>query len=340
VKNRRRRPVVAALAVGVLGLLACGVGSSLSAGDLSDPTEEDRGAAAAPMDGVGLDVVEPVAEAGAVGGAGLVEPLDRPTSLSVEVSGLVASVEVTEGQRVAAGDVLIRLSAGVAEADRDGAGADERAARADREAAAADARAAAARAAASEDIRRRAVALAERDAGTADERDRAVRIAEADVEAARAADARVGQAQARVAAASARLAQAERRLEQLVVRAPADGEVLQILVRPGEFLAPGGVAAVVGDTRGLRARLDIDERDVSRVAVGQPARVRIEGLPGEFTGRVAEIGRRVGRKNVRTDDPTDRQDARFVEVVVTLDATPAVPIGVRVEGTIDATPSS
>jgi HlyD family secretion protein len=47
---------------------------------------------------------------------------------------------------------------------------------------------------------------------------------------------------------------------------------------------------------------------------------------------LVDVGRRVGRKNVRTDDPTDRLDARFVEVVVELDEVPEVPIGIRVNG--------
>ena len=105
-----------------------------------------------------------------------------------------------------------------------------------------------------------------------------------------------------------------------------------MLVRAGESASPGAAVVVVGDTSRLRARIDVNERDALSLKVGQPARVRVEGSSADLTGKVVEIARRVGRKNVRTEDPTDRQDARFVETVLLLDEAPALPMGIRVEG--------
>ncbi len=217
-------------------------------------------------------------------------------------------------------------------------------------AARADADAATARAVLSAETARRTETLFAQGVATAAERDEAVQTAAADASAARAAAARrasaaassgeaVRLADARLDAAVARRDQAAAALDQLTLRAPIAGEVLQVRVRPGEHATPGSVGALVlGDTSQLRARLDIDERDATRVAVDQPAEIRVEGLADPQPGHVVEVGRRVGRKNVRTDDPTDRQDARFVEVVVALDAAPAVPIGVRVDGSIRLVP--
>jgi HlyD family secretion protein len=36
-------------------------------------------------------------------------------------------------------------------------------------------------------------------------------------------------------------------------------------------------------------------------------------------GKVVEVARRMGRKNVRTDDPTERIDTKILEVVLELD---------------------
>ena len=354
-------PSLAAL----LALLLCsGLAATLSASDLSAANAADRDAASAPFaPPTGLDVTAALTPTGAIGGAGVIEPLDRAVSLASEGSGVVEAVLVTEGATVAAGDVLVRLRGDPLRAALAAAEADEREANAevlrvangsrveDVRASREDAAAAVARAELSERSAARIEALFASGAATADERDRAVQTARADRATADAATARrasgsssreeaIAIAEARVDAASARRAEAAARVAALELRAPANGEVLRMLVRPGEYVGPTSVVAVVGDTSQLRARLDIDERDVGGVAVGQVALVRIEGVPMPAIGRVVEVGRQVGRKNVRTDDPTDRLDARFVEVVVLLDTAPKVPIGVRVDGSIsrEATP--
>lgn len=325
--------LVPSLSVGVGALLVGGVVSALLASDLSAANEADRAAAEAPVASV-LDVRSALPPSESIGGAGVLEPRTRPVSLAAAAGGVVDRVVAGEGERVAAGATLVTLRADTARADLAAARADLAAAKADRQAAEADAQAAESRAASSAATAERTEALFGKAVTTADERDRAVRQRDADRDAARAAAARSVQARARVEAAEARVAVAEARLADLEIRAPSDGEVLQILVLPGEFVAAGGVAAVIGDTAELRARIDIDERDAGQVKVGDRAVVRIEGRAEEVRGKVVEVARRVGRKNVRTDDPTERQDARFVEVVVALEGAPAAAIGTRVEGYI------
>jgi HlyD family secretion protein len=51
---------------------------------------------------------------------------------------------------------------------------------------------------------------------------------------------------------------------------------------------------------------------------------------------VAEIGRRMGRKNVRTDDPTERLDTKILEVVIDLDDTTKLVPGLRLTSYIQA----
>jgi HlyD family secretion protein len=83
----------------------------------------------------------------------------------------------------------------------------------------------------------------------------------------------------------------------------------------------------------LRARLDVDERDIGRIIIGAKTIVRASAFPGkDYPGTIVAIGRRMGRKNVRTDDPVERNDTKILEVVIALDATPPLVVGQRVTG--------
>jgi HlyD family secretion protein len=44
----------------------------------------------------------------------------------------------------------------------------------------------------------------------------------------------------------------------------------------------------------------------------------------------------LGRKNVRTDEPTERVDTKILETLVELDPGTELPVGLRVDGFIDA----
>ncbi|MDC0670624.1 hypothetical protein [Nannocystis radixulma] len=49
---------------------------------------------------------------------------------------------------------------------------------------------------------------------------------------------------------------------------------------------------------------------------------------------MVEIGRRMGRKNIRTDDPVERIDTKILEVVIELDKAEALLPGLRVVSVI------
>jgi HlyD family secretion protein len=329
----RRAALMPAVVVVSLVLLGSGLASSTANGNLTAATDADKTAAAAEYaPATGLDVKVGLPATGEVGGAGAIEPLDRPLALAPEVSGVVAEVLVVEGQTVTADQELVRLRDATVRADADAARAEARVAASERSAARADADAAAARAEISRAAAERSTALLARSATTPEEHERAQRTRDADAATARSASARAEQAEARVRAAEARAASADARVAQLTVRAPIAGEILQVLVRPGEAASPQAGLLVMGDTSRLRARIDVNERDAAALRVGLPARVRVEGSTEDLSGIVVEVARRVGRKNVRTEDPTDRQDVRFVETVVELDAAPRVPVGIRVSG--------
>jgi RND family efflux transporter MFP subunit len=79
--------------------------------------------------------------------------------------------------------------------------------------------------------------------------------------------------------------------EFAVITAPAAGVILRRTAEPGETVPPGAPILLFGsDARGRVLRVGLSDRDLVRVARGDPAVVRFEALPGrEITGQVADI---------------------------------------------------
>lgn len=139
------------------------------------------------------------------------------------------------------------------------------------------------------------------------------------------------------AAVQAALAERERAAalyEKTLIRSPIDGVVLKRDLREGETLvalSPLPLARI-GDISRLFVRADIDELDIGRVRVGQLAEVRSDAFPGQsFKGTVSQVSRRMGRRNVVSDSPAQRQDTKILEALIALDGQPALPIGLRVD---------
>lgn len=313
----------------------------------------------------GADVKDalPSTGPGVVGGNGVVEPADRETKVAAQVTAVVAGVLVHEGQQVKQGEVLVQLEDGVERAVLSAAEADLGAERAnltrvqrgvrveDKDAVAAEAQAAKSRADLSAGILVRTEQLAKSGAATPDELERARRQAQTDQATFRATDARLRAAEAgsrseevsfqraRVLAAEAKVAQAQAQLERLSVRAPLDGEVLQVKVRKGELYSFQGTEplVVMGDTTRLRVRMDVDERDIARVVLGARAYVTADAFGAErFSGKVVEVGRRFGRKNIRTDDPIEKNDTKVLETVIELESNIRLVPGQRVSSFVTA----
>jgi len=122
--------------------------------------------------------------------------------------------------------------------------------------------------------------------------------------------------------AKAQLAQVDVDLERLTVRAIVpdneEREVLQVNVRPNEYVNAASERAfiVLGDTRHLHVRVDIDEHDIPRFREGMPARATVRGhtqdsIPLDFV-RVEPF---VVPKKSLTGDNTERVDTRVLQVI-------------------------
>jgi HlyD family secretion protein len=305
------------VALAVLGVVAFSILRAVTAGpaDLPRPQDLEHARREARMTGSSptADFRQPVNSTTLISGPGIVEGADREVKVGSRVPGLVKRILVREGQQVKEGDLLLELSS-------------------DAETAAittgrADLEAAQARLAISSLTAKRAEELFREGAASRDERDRAVSQANID---------RAGVDQAR-----SRLSEAQARLDQLRIKAPSPGTILKLSVRAGEYYSPEGGASLVtlGNLSRVRVRLDIDERFIGSVFVGQPGYVEAEAYVNRrFQGRVVEIAQRMGRKNQRTDDPTERIDTKIREVVLELedDARDLVP-GLRATGYLSQT---
>lgn len=125
---------------------------------------------------------------------------------------------------------------------------------------------------------------------------------------------RVGALEAKLQEAAAEREAAERRvdvlelqLEKTTLRAPITGTVLTRAVETGELATPGRVVAVLADTSQLDLRVFVSERHVGRIALGDPARVRIDAFPERsFPARVARVDDRAQYTPREVHLPEDR----------------------------------
>ncbi len=97
-------------------------------------------------------------------------------------------------------------------------------------------------------------------------------------------------AEAQVEQARAAWEIAELTVERAVLTAPFDGVVAAVNVNADEMVSAGAPAFTLLDADSFDLTLYVDEIDVCKLAVGQEARVTLDGLPDvELTGRVARI---------------------------------------------------
>jgi HlyD family secretion protein len=148
-------------------------------------------------------------------------------------------------------------------------------------------------------------------------------------------------AKAAVDRAQAQVNQAQTELDRLVIRALVGGEVLQVNVRPGEFVGapPGQALIVLGSVTQLHVRVDIDEYDIPRFVPDEPARATLKGQPTAdfFPLRFVRVEPYVVPKKSLTGDNTERVDTRVLQVIYAIDtAGKRLFVGEQLDVFIDA----
>jgi multidrug resistance efflux pump len=151
-------------------------------------------------------------------------------------------------------------------------------------------------------------------------------------------------ARAAVALARAQLKQTQTDLERLEVRSLIDdGEVLQVNVRPGEFVGapPGQALIVLGRLSTLHVRADVDEHDIPRFHRGAPAVAMVRGDPSRrFDLEFVRLEPYVIPKKSLTGDNTERVDTRVLQVIYRYkDSSAPVYVGQQVDVFVAGTPA-
>ena len=123
---------------------------------------------------------------------------------------------------------------------------------------------------------------------------------------------------AAVLKAEADLAKTEIDIDRLNVRSFVAGEVLQVNVRPGEFVGapPGQPLIVLGNVDRLHVRVDIDEFEIDRFDPAFAARAVPRGSAGtEYTLAFVRVEPFVVPKKSLTGDNSERVDTRVLQVI-------------------------
>jgi HlyD family secretion protein len=244
-----------------------------------------------------------------IGGGGMVESSSRNIEIGTSIAGVVKAVPVKIGDKVKAGEPLFLI--------------DDRAQRAT--------------------VLEKQTALAKAKASFEESKaawknyacqydlvknvtDRRA-VSRDDVEQRRNAEllyrSKIDTAKADVDVAEADLKAAQTDLERLTVRAPVDGEVLQVNVRPGEYAATGALDTPLlrfGATDILHVRVDIDENDAWRFIPGTPATAYIRGnrdLNAPIT--FVRVEPYVVAKSQLTSSSTERVDTRVLQILFSFD---------------------
>jgi multidrug resistance efflux pump len=166
-------------------------------------------------------------------------------------------------------------------------------------------------------------------------------------------------AAAAVKQAEAQLHQTETELERLKVTAPrvrkpgaprsaepipeadlVEFKVLQVNVRPGEYVGnvQGEALIVLGHVGKLHVRVDIDENDIGRFRPGIPGEASPRGNPGQkFPLSFVRVEPYVIPKRSLTGGNTERVDTRVLQVIYAIDApNPGLYVGQQLDVSLDA----
>jgi HlyD family secretion protein len=252
--------------------------------------------------------------ADSIGGRGLVESVNENVRIAPATSGLIREVMVKVGDKISKGDVLFAMD------DRD--------------------------ALSQVKVQQAQVAVLEAQVATAqtivadrkDQLDRSIRLREKNVssedEAKRnlfawqAADRQLQSTLADLDLARARLADARMRLDLLTIRAPRDGTILQVNIRPGEYTMVNSseTAILLGDISQLQLRVDVDESDAPSIREGCTGIAFLKGsreksVPLEFV----RIEPYILPKKSLSGESTERVDTRVLQIIFRFE-NPAFPV--------------
>ncbi|HKD35380.1 MAG TPA: HlyD family efflux transporter periplasmic adaptor subunit [Pirellulales bacterium] len=146
--------------------------------------------------------------------------------------------------------------------------------------------------------------------------------------------------QAQVEQARSQVEQAQTELDRAIVRAPVDGVVLQVNVRPGERVTDMDTRPlmVLGGLETFHVRADIDERDIPQFRPGTKAKAYPRGASNhEIPLHFVRTEPYVVAKKALTGENVELTDTRVLQVIYAIDQDqPNVYVGQQLDVYIDA----
>lgn len=249
--------------------------------------------------------------ADSIGARGIVESIDENVRIAPNLPGLIDEVMVKVGDRVKKGDPLFREDTRDAEAKV----ANQKSQIALLAAKVAEAEVLLAD---RQDSYQRMLKLSAKNVSSEDDLQRKYY-------AERSAETALATAKADLDLAHTQLLQAQVNLDLLTVRAPRDGDVLKVDLRAGEYASVpptdlNNPSLLLGETRFLQLRADVDEDSASRIRPGAPAVAFIKGMRTDpIPLRFVRIEPYVTTKKSLTGDSTERVDTRVLQVIYQFD---------------------
>ena len=134
-------------------------------------------------------------------------------------------------------------------------------------------------------------------------------------------DVDILQAQAKLDQELTALKLAEEDLKLTFLKAPADGQIIQINAFPGELVTSEDGIVEFRQTDNMVVVAEVHESDIAKVQLGQTAILisKSGAFEGEIKGEVSHIGSKIGKRDVLDTDPAADIDSRVVEVEISLD---------------------
>ena len=257
-------------------------------------------------------------------GTGTLEARVQAT-ISPKISGRIAEVLVDQGNRVSAGDLLVRLDDQELRQQVAIAQANLEATEAAIERLQADKRRASAVLEQSQKSHDRVQSLIERNAASQDDLDKAVEALSIAVSGVSQAEAAITEGQKEQVAAQRTLEYHQARLNDTEIQAPFDGMVVKRSRESGDVVVPGSSVLTLISTDELWIRAWVDETEMARLQAGQSARVVFRSEPDRsYRGTVIRLGREA-----------DRETREFIVDVRVLELPTNWAVGQRAEAFIE-----
>ncbi|HSS52591.1 MAG TPA: efflux RND transporter periplasmic adaptor subunit [Thermoanaerobaculia bacterium] len=206
----------------------------------------------------------------------------RRAQISPEVGGRAIEIPHREGEKVKAGDVLLRLDDRVLQGQLAVARRQLQSAEAQRRQTCSGAE--------------RSHRELARQRNLANQGIISTDALDAVASSSQAADAGCSAAQAGIEQARATIELTQRQASQMVIHAPFDGIVAKVSIELGEFTTPSPpglpIPPVIDliDPASIYVSAPMDEADSARIQPGQPVRITVDSYPGRsFPGRVSRL---------------------------------------------------